>query len=135
VNKVAKNSYEVTLTLKVVARGDNVYLKKGTNSDYWLDVTPPTGATPATFYAVVTASGAEEVSGYFKVLKDQTANITLKVRIDVDATGDSGYYTVAVDKISWHGEGASSDTDWTGTTHWALKNLKLENISVVYESS
>jgi hypothetical protein len=138
VNKVAKNSYEVTLTLKVVARGDNVYLKKGTNSNDWLDVTPPTGANPSLYYALVTASGAEEVtiSGqtYFKVLKDQTANITLKVRIDVGASSDSGYYTVAVDNITWRGEGASSDTNWTGTTHWALKNLKLENISVVYES-
>ena len=137
VNKVAKNSYEVTLTLKVVARGDNVYLKKGTDSDDWLSVNPPSGANPSLCYADVTASGAEEVTKgevtYFKVLKDQTANITLKVRIDVQGTGGSGYYTVAVGKITWRGEGGS-DTDWSKTTHWALKNLKLENISVVYET-
>jgi hypothetical protein len=139
VNKVAKNSYEVTLTLKVVARGDNVYLKKGPKSDYWLAVTlPRQQASPSLEPAFVTASGAEEINIggtlYFKVLKDQTANITLKVRIDV-GEGQSDYYTVAVKNISWRGEGTTSDTNWRVDTHnWALKNLKLENISVVYES-
>jgi len=145
VNKVAKNAYEVTLTLKVVAKGGDVYLKKGTDSDDWLEVTAPSSATTTDYalhFAGVTASGSyEEVSTgtpavyLFKVAKDQTANIVLKVRIDPQTDNGSGYYTVKVNKIEWDKVLVPDPSqDWTPSAHWALKELKLENISIVHET-
>jgi len=137
-SKVAKNNYEVTLSLKVTAKGEDIYLKKGTTSDDWLNVEAPSGADPSYSYAVVSASGAEEVTvggeKYFKVSEGASASLTLKVNIVLASTSDSGYYSVSVDAVSWHAEGQTSDTTWTPTNQPWLADLKIENVSCAYES-
>jgi peptidoglycan hydrolase-like protein with peptidoglycan-binding domain len=139
VNKAAKNNYEVTLNVKVTAMGGDIYVQKGANSDDWLKVaTTSASQNPTLSYAVVTASGDyEEVATtgatYYKISKDKTATIGLKVTITLASTNDSGYYNVNVDTVKWDVDANVPSNDKTVPAA-LLKDFKVENISTAYES-
>ena len=138
VTKPAGNTYTFTIKYKATAGGSDIWIKGG-SSDAYLSINTTGGTTTgATIsYPKVSATNATKVTigsdEYWKILEDQTAVVTLKVTIATASSTNVGYYTVSVSGITWNATG-SANNNVTLTTDWAIKDLKIIDEYLGYES-